>query len=173
MDASIAGAGRFGDGAVIEARGIRKPFGATQALAGVDLTAHAGRVLALLGPNGAGKTTFVRILTTLLRGDQGWARVKGFVVQRDAAALRSPLVSGSTGSCACSKISSGSAEPRNCSRWWSSSSPAPGRSRLSSKRAGTRIEAEGSAGDQGCGTVLCAIHLYRSFANAFGSRVRT
>ena len=34
------------------------------------------------------------------------------------------------------------------------------------------LRPEGSAGDQGCGTVLCAIHLYRSAANAFGSRVR-
>ncbi|HEY2594009.1 MAG TPA: ATP-binding cassette domain-containing protein [Chloroflexota bacterium] len=102
---------RSGSGRVIEARGIRNVFGATEALAGLDLTAHAGRVLARLGPNGAGKTTLVRILTTLLRADEGWARVAGFDVQRDAAAFRSPLVSGSTDSCACSKIRSESAEP--------------------------------------------------------------
>lgn len=66
-------------GAVIEARGIRKAFGATQALAGVDVTAHAGRVLALLGPNGAGKTTFVWILATLLRADEGWGARGGSV----------------------------------------------------------------------------------------------
>lgn len=76
---------------MIEARGIRKAFGETQALAGVDLTAQAGRVLALLGPNGAGKTTLVRVLTTLLRADDGWARVAGFDVQRDAAALRAAI----------------------------------------------------------------------------------
>lgn len=91
LDASTADAPRFDPRAVIEARGIRKAFGATQALAGVDLTAQAGRVLALLGPNGAGKTTLVRILTTLLRADDGWARVAGFDVQRDAAALRSVI----------------------------------------------------------------------------------
>ncbi|MGA8454758.1 MAG: ATP-binding cassette domain-containing protein, partial [Streptosporangiaceae bacterium] len=51
---------------VIEAEGLTKRFGATQALAGVDLHAESGRVLALLGPNGAGKTTIVRILATLL-----------------------------------------------------------------------------------------------------------
>ncbi len=41
---------------VIEAEGLTKRFGTTQALAGVDIAAPAGRVLALLGPNGAGKT---------------------------------------------------------------------------------------------------------------------
>ena len=50
----------------IEAHDVRKAFGETQALAGVDLTAETRRILALLGPNGAGKTTLVRILTTLL-----------------------------------------------------------------------------------------------------------
>ena len=37
-----------------------KRYGKTQALAGLDLVANPGRVVALLGPNGAGKTTFVR-----------------------------------------------------------------------------------------------------------------
>ena len=52
--------------AMIEVDGVAKRFGSTQALAGVDLIAEEGRVLALLGPNGAGKTTLVRILATLL-----------------------------------------------------------------------------------------------------------
>src|ERR1700693_4854605 len=76
---------------MIEARGIRKAFGDTQALAGVDLSAKAGRVLALLGPNGAGKTTLVRILTTLLSADAGWASVAGFDVAKDASAVRSAI----------------------------------------------------------------------------------
>jgi ABC-2 type transport system ATP-binding protein len=42
----------------------------------------------LLGPNGAGKTTMVRILTTLLPADGGWARVAGFDVVRQAARVR-------------------------------------------------------------------------------------
>jgi ABC-2 type transport system ATP-binding protein len=71
--------------------GVRKSFGATEALAGVDLTAEPGRVLALLGPNGAGKTTLVRILSTLLTPDAGWARVAGHDVARDAKALRSVI----------------------------------------------------------------------------------
>jgi len=76
---------------VIEAEGVRKSFAATVALDGVDLGAAAGRVLALLGPNGAGKTTLVRILSTLIEPDAGWARVAGFDTVRDAAALRSVI----------------------------------------------------------------------------------
>ena len=74
---------------MIEAGGVKKSFGSTVALAGVDLTAEAGKVIALLGPNGAGKTTLVRVLTTLLRPDAGWARVAGFDVVKDATNLRS------------------------------------------------------------------------------------
>src|ERR1022692_3767767 len=60
--------------AVIEVEALTKRFGSTQALAGVDLVAEEGKVLALLGPNGAGKTTLVRILATLLKPDRGRAR---------------------------------------------------------------------------------------------------
>jgi ABC-2 type transport system ATP-binding protein len=76
---------------MIEVEGVRKSFGTTVALDGVDLRAEAGRVLALLGPNGAGKTTLVRILTTLLAPDSGWARVAGYDTVREAAALRSVI----------------------------------------------------------------------------------
>ena len=55
---------------VIEAAGLTKRFGTegrgVQALAGLDLTAHAGQVTAVLGPNGAGKSTLVRAVATLL-----------------------------------------------------------------------------------------------------------
>jgi ABC-2 type transport system ATP-binding protein len=71
--------------------GLTKRFGATLALADVDLTVDEGSVLALLGPNGAGKTTLVRILTTLLAPDAGRATVAGFDAVRDAGRLR-PLI---------------------------------------------------------------------------------
>ena len=62
---------------IIEARGLTKRFGETQALAGLDLVAESGRVTALLGPNGAGKTTFISAVATLLRPDAGELRVAG------------------------------------------------------------------------------------------------
>jgi oleandomycin transport system ATP-binding protein len=72
----------------IEATGLVKRFGKTTALNGVDLVAKQGRVLGLLGPNGAGKTTAVRILATLLRPDDGQARVCGYDVLREAHQVR-------------------------------------------------------------------------------------
>jgi ABC-2 type transport system ATP-binding protein len=72
----------------IEAVGLRKRFGRTTALDGLDLVAEPGQVLAVLGPNGAGKTTFVRTVATLLRPDGGELRVAGYDVRRDAAAVR-------------------------------------------------------------------------------------
>lgn len=51
--------------AVIEARGLRKAFGATIALDGVDLRVEEGRILGLIGPNGAGKTTALNAILGL------------------------------------------------------------------------------------------------------------
>src|SRR6476620_11142246 len=73
---------------VIEAEGLAKRFGDTQALAGVDIAAERGSVLALLGPNGAGKTTAVRVLATLLKPDAGRARICGYDVVTDAVQVR-------------------------------------------------------------------------------------
>jgi ABC-2 type transport system ATP-binding protein len=72
----------------IEAVGLRKRFGKTVALDGLDLVAEPGQVLAVLGPNGAGKTTFVRTVATLLRPDAGELRVAGHDVRRQAGAVR-------------------------------------------------------------------------------------
>ncbi len=72
----------------IAAEGLMKRFGTVEALQGVSLELPAGSVLGLLGPNGAGKTTMVRILSTLLRPDGGWARVAGFDVVKQPRAVR-------------------------------------------------------------------------------------
>ena len=63
---------------MIEAEGLTKAYGETQALAGVDFAVPAGSILGVLGPNGAGKTTAVRILTTLATPDGGRATVAGY-----------------------------------------------------------------------------------------------
>ncbi len=52
--------------ACIEARGLRKEFGTTTALDGVDLRVEEGRILGLIGPNGAGKTTALQVILGLL-----------------------------------------------------------------------------------------------------------
>jgi len=75
----------------IQAEGLRKRFGDTQALDGVDLVARRGTVLGVLGPNGAGKTTAVRILATLLRPDAGHARIGGFDVLAQPDAVRQTI----------------------------------------------------------------------------------
>src|SRR3954470_14429927 len=62
----------------IQAEGLVKHFGKTQALDGVDLAVRAGTVLGVLGPNGAGKTTAVRILATLLKAASGAPLAGGY-----------------------------------------------------------------------------------------------
>ena len=61
---------------VIEARGVRKVFGATVALDGVNLHVEEGRILGLIGPNGAGKTTALNAILGLTQY-QGELRVLG------------------------------------------------------------------------------------------------
>ena len=59
-----------------------------RALAGVSLRVGRGEVVAVLGANGSGKSSLVRILSTLLEPDTGWARVFGHDVAREAAEVR-------------------------------------------------------------------------------------
>jgi oleandomycin transport system ATP-binding protein len=73
---------------VVHAEGLRKRFGKTQALDGVDLAMRRGTVLGVLGPNGAGKTTAVRVLATLLKPDEGTAMVAGIDVLKQPQRVR-------------------------------------------------------------------------------------
>jgi ABC-2 type transport system ATP-binding protein len=73
---------------IVEAHGLTKRFGKAQALAGLDLVADSGQVVAVLGPNGAGKTTFVRTIATLVRPDGGTLRVGGIDVSRRPEQVR-------------------------------------------------------------------------------------
>src|SRR6267378_5638867 len=73
--------------ACIEARGLRKAFGTTVALDGIDLRVEEGRILGLIGPNGAGKTTALNAILGLT-AYQGELRVLG----RDPWAERDQLM---------------------------------------------------------------------------------
>ena len=79
----------------ITATGLRKSFGGTAVLDGIDLDVAAGTTFSLLGPNGAGKTTIVQIMSTVVHADGGEVRVAGHDVARDPAAVRA--ASGVTG----------------------------------------------------------------------------
>src|SRR5215216_6370513 len=72
----------------IRATGLRKSYGDTLALDGVDLEVAEGTIFALLGPNGAGKTTAVQILSSLISPDGGEVRVAGHDLAREPDAVR-------------------------------------------------------------------------------------
>src|SRR5215469_9657881 len=73
--------------ACIEARGLRKAFGETIALDGIDLRVEEGRIVGLIGPNGAGKSTAINAILGLTPY-QGDLRVLG----RDPWAARDRLM---------------------------------------------------------------------------------
>ncbi len=62
---------------IIEAKGIGKIFGDTQALKNVSFCVNEGELFGFIGPDGAGKTTLFRIITTLLLPDEGEMTVLG------------------------------------------------------------------------------------------------
>jgi ABC-2 type transport system ATP-binding protein len=77
--------------AAIAASGLRKSFGRTTALDGLDLTVRTGEVHGFLGPNGAGKSTTLRILLGLLRADSGTVTMLGGDPWRNATTLHRRL----------------------------------------------------------------------------------
>ena len=83
------GAEELKNGSIVTVKGVKKAYGQVQALKGVNLELQSGKVLGLLGPNGAGKTTLIRIMTTLLKPDEGEVSISGFDVVRNAQAVRS------------------------------------------------------------------------------------
>lgn len=72
----------------VEAKGLRKEFGALVAVDSVDLSIKRGEVFGLLGPDGAGKTTSIRMLCGIMEPSAGEAAVAGFDVQRQPEAVR-------------------------------------------------------------------------------------
>jgi ABC-2 type transport system ATP-binding protein len=75
----------------IEVRGLRKTYGKTIALDGLDLGVETGEVHGFLGPNGSGKTTTIRVLLGLLRAEGGTARLLGGDPWKQAVTLHRRL----------------------------------------------------------------------------------
>jgi ABC-2 type transport system ATP-binding protein len=75
----------------IQLHGLQKSYKKLQVLKGVDFDVARGSIFALLGSNGAGKTTIVKILTTLLKPDDGKMRVDGFDVLSQPARMRESI----------------------------------------------------------------------------------
>ena len=69
-------------------RGLRKSYGATEVLAGVDLEVAAGECFGLLGPNGAGKTTTLKLCLGLLEPGAGEIRLLEYKVPAQARVAR-------------------------------------------------------------------------------------
>lgn len=72
----------------VEIDRLAKRFGDIQAVDHIDLEIPEGSIFGLLGPNGAGKSTTTRLLCTLLRPDEGTARVGGFDIQKAPVQVR-------------------------------------------------------------------------------------
>ena len=76
---------------MIDVQNVKKAFNEVNAINGVSLHVPKGQVKALLGPNGAGKTTLVRIMTTLLRPDEGSVEIAGFNALKEQEELRTKI----------------------------------------------------------------------------------
>lgn len=75
----------------IEVRGVRKKFGRTEVLRGVDLEVPRNSVFGFLGPNGAGKSTTMKILVGLLHPSGGSASIMGYDITRDSLQARASV----------------------------------------------------------------------------------
>ena len=73
---------------IIHVRGLRKSYGALEAVKGIDFEVHTGEVFGLLGPNGAGKTTTVEILEGLRPRSAGEVTVLDFDPDRQKQKLK-------------------------------------------------------------------------------------
>lgn len=77
--------------AILRVEGLRKSYGALEALKGISFEVNGGEIFALIGPNGAGKTTTLRILATLLTLSDGRAEIMGFDLKTQPEKIREKI----------------------------------------------------------------------------------
>ena len=77
--------------AILTGSGLRKSFGSTTALAGVDFTIRRGETVAIMGPSGSGKSTLLHCLAGIMRPDFGEVRLFDQRVDAMSEAQRSRL----------------------------------------------------------------------------------
>ena len=73
---------------MININSINKSYGNVKALVDINIDVNSGEIFGLIGPDGAGKTTLIRILTTLLLPDSGFAKVMNLDVVKEFRKLR-------------------------------------------------------------------------------------
>jgi ABC-2 type transport system ATP-binding protein len=88
LSMNMNGAGASFQGAAIAAQGLRKVYGAHEAVKHVDLLVKPGEIVGFLGPNGAGKTTTIKMLTGLLKPTAGQSSIMGHDIQREPVAAK-------------------------------------------------------------------------------------
>ena len=86
-DATVSRTGEAGGMQAISARGLRKTYGSTVALAGVNLDITAGEAVAIMGPSGSGKTTLLHTVAGILTPDAGQVHLSDNGTTVDVAAL--------------------------------------------------------------------------------------
>ena len=75
---------------LIRVRGLRKQFGATQVLKGIDLDVHAGEVLVVVGPSGSGKSTLIRTMNGLVEPSGGEIAIEGVITPANDRTAKAP-----------------------------------------------------------------------------------
>jgi ABC-2 type transport system ATP-binding protein len=78
-------------GHIIEVEGLRHRYNDFVAVDGISFTVEEGEIFSFLGPNGAGKSTAINVLTTLLKLQEGSARIAGFDVARSPEKVRASI----------------------------------------------------------------------------------
>lgn len=73
---------------IISVKDLKKSYGSQKVLDGINFEVERGQIFALLGENGAGKTTTIRILSTLIRPDEGIAMIDGLDTYREANSVK-------------------------------------------------------------------------------------